>query len=146
MDNNVSATLSQEDIDAVMAAIETIRSRMPFLLSLSTDERRSMAKLGDKSRAFVDRAAEVANQYSDLLPRSFDLQEMKRDVELFEQLQSIQLALRSLSEQVESTTFAAGADAYAAALVVYQAVRYQGKGTELEAVVDDLARRFARKS
>jgi hypothetical protein len=40
--------------------------------------------MGDKSRAFVSKALEVARQNPDFLPRSFDLDEMKRDVELLD--------------------------------------------------------------
>ena len=52
-DNRISASLSQADRDAVMKAIATIREKLPFLVDLTTEERRSLPKMGDKSRAFV---------------------------------------------------------------------------------------------
>lgn len=51
-DNRISASLSQPDREAVMTAIATIREKLPFLLDLTTEERRSLPKLGDKSRVF----------------------------------------------------------------------------------------------
>ena len=50
-DNRISASLSQADREAVMTAITTIRGKLPFLVDLTTEERRSLPKLGDKIRA-----------------------------------------------------------------------------------------------
>lgn len=49
-ENRISASLSQSDRQAVMQAIATIREKLPFLIGLTTQERRTMLKMGDKSR------------------------------------------------------------------------------------------------
>ena len=41
-DNRISAALSQADQQAVLAAVNTIREKLPFLIDLSPDERRSL--------------------------------------------------------------------------------------------------------
>lgn len=145
-DNRISASLSQADRDAVMKAIATIRDKLPFLVDLTTEERRSLPKMGDKSRAFVSKALEVATQNQDFLPRSFDLEEMRRDVEMFEALYPLLLSLNQLQELMDDTYVAFGSEAYAAALLVYNYAKASGKGAGLDAVVDEMGRRFARKS
>ena len=45
-DNRISASLAQADRDAVMKAIATIREKLPFLVDLTTEERRSLPKMG----------------------------------------------------------------------------------------------------
>jgi hypothetical protein len=142
----ISATLTKEDREAVIAAVATIKQKLPFLMDLTAEERKSLPKMGDKSRAFVSKALEVANQNPDFLPRSFDLEEMKRDVELFESLYPVLLALTQLQELVDDTCVAVGSDAYAAALVVYNFAKASGKGSGLDAVADEMSKRFARKS
>jgi len=82
----ISATLSQPDRDALISAIATIKAKLHFLVDLSTEERKALPKMGDKNRAFVSKALEVATQNPDFLPRSFDLDEMRKDVQLFEAL------------------------------------------------------------
>lgn len=72
-ENKVSAKLSSADRGAVMQAITTIRKKLPFLIDLTTEERKALLKLGDKSRAFVSKALEIATQNPDFLPRSFEL-------------------------------------------------------------------------
>jgi hypothetical protein len=144
--NKVSARFSPADREAVMQAISTIRQKLPFLIDLSTEERKALPKLGDKSRAFVSKALEIAAQNPDFLPRSFDLDEMRRDIELFEALYPILLSLTQLQELVDDTSVAVGSEAYAAGLMVYNYAKASGKGAGLDSMVDDLGRRFARKA
>lgn len=145
-DNRISANLSASDRLAVMDAIATIRQKLPFLIDLTTEERKALPKLGDKSRAFVTKALEVGTQNPDFLPRSFDLDEMRRDIELFEALYPILLSLTQLQELVDDTAVAVGSEAYAAGLMVYNYAKASGKGTGLDSMVNDLGRRFARKT
>ncbi|MBD2501966.1 hypothetical protein [Anabaena azotica] len=145
-ESKISAKLTPADREAVMQAINTIKEKLPFLVDLTTEERKSLPKLGDKSRAFVSKALEMATQNPDFLPRSFDLDEMRRDVELFEALYPILLSLTQLHELVDDTSVAVGSEAYAAGLMVYNYAKASGKGAGLDSMVDDLGRRFARKS
>ncbi|MEJ1930150.1 hypothetical protein WDZ92_07670 [Nostoc sp. NIES-2111] len=145
-ESKVSARLTPLDREAVMQAINTIKEKLPFLVDLTTEERKSLPKLGDKSRAFVSKALEIATQNPDFLPRSFDLDEMRRDIELFEALYPILLSLTQLQELVDDTSVAVGSEAYAAGLMVYNYAKASGKGAGLDSMVDDLGRRFARKS
>ncbi len=145
-DNGISANLSASDRLAVMEAIATIRQRLPFLVDLTAEDRKTLPKLGDKSRAFVIKALEVGTQNPDFLPRSFDLDEMRRDIELFEALYPILLSLTQLQELVDDTAVAVGSEAYAAGLMVYNYAKASGKGTGLDSMVNDLGRRFARKT
>ena len=43
-----------------------------------------IVKFGDKSEAFVRKALEIATQNQRLLPQAFDLDEMRRDTQLFD--------------------------------------------------------------
>jgi hypothetical protein len=145
-DNRISSTLSQADRQAVLAAVNTIREKLPFLIDLSPEERRSLLRMGDKSRGFVAQALEVATLNPDILPRSFDVDEMRKDVELLAALSPVMASLSQLSELVEDTHMAVGSEAYASALLVYQYARAAGKGAALDGALDALGQRVARKS
>ncbi|HLP88836.1 MAG TPA: hypothetical protein VK184_09650 [Nostocaceae cyanobacterium] len=145
-DNRIDASLSPADQKAVMQAIATIKEKLPFLIDLSLEERRALPKLGDKSRAFVSKALEVALQNPGILARSFDVEEMRRDVELFEALYPIMLSLSQLQELIDDTCLAAGSEAYVAALAVYNYAKVSGNTEGLDTALDELGRRFARKS
>jgi hypothetical protein len=141
----ISATLAQTDREVVMAAVATIKEKLPFLIDLTADERKALPKMGDKSRAFVSKALEVATQNPNFLPRSFALEEMRKDVQLFEAMYPIVVALTQLQELVDDTCLAAGSEAYAAALQVYNYAKASGQGGGLDAVVSEMGQRFARK-
>ncbi len=114
--SSISAALGQADREAVMAAVATIKEKLPFLIDLSAEERKALPKMGDKSRAFVSKALEVATQNPNFLPRSFALEEMRKDVLLFEALYPLLLSLTQVQELVDDTYMAVGSEAYAAAL------------------------------
>jgi hypothetical protein len=145
-DNHVSASLSQADQQAVLAAINTIREKLPFLIDLTPEERRTLPRMGDRSRGFVAQALEVATQNTGMLPRAFDVEEMRKDVELLAALSPVITALAQLNELVDDTFMAVGSEAYTAALFVYQTARTAGKGAALDGALDALSQRFARKS
>ncbi|WP_017652225.1 hypothetical protein [Fortiea contorta] len=142
----ISATLTETQRESALQAIATIKEKLPFLIDISNEERKALPKMGDKSRAFVSKALEVATQNPEFLPRSFDLEEMRKDVQLFEALYPLLLSLTQLQELVDDTSLAVGSEAYAAALQVYAYAKASGQGAGLETVVEEMGQRFARKS
>jgi hypothetical protein len=145
-ENRISATLSDADRQAVMAALETIRQKLPFLTDLTPEDRRALPKMGDRSRAFVSQALELATQNPNIIPGGFDTPEMRKDVELLDALAPIMTALMQLGELAEDTYMAVGSEAYTSALLVYQYARAAGRGSALDGALDGLAQRFARKT
>ena len=145
-DNRISATLSPSDADAVLAAIATIKQHLPFLISLTPDERRALPKGGDRSRTFIQKALDIANQNPGILAVNFSLDEMRKDVALLQALQPIVLAITQISELIVDTEITVGSEAYAAALSVYSYAKTSGQGQALNEALDELGKRFARKT
>lgn len=143
--NRVSSNLSVTDQHEVMDLIAQINQRLAFLIDVGPQERRSMTKLGDRNRAFTRKALEIATQTPDFLPRSFDITEMRRDLELFDALQPMLLALTRLRELVDDTAVAAGDEAYRAALEVYRYAKANGSVAGLDDLIDEMGRRFAQQ-
>ncbi len=143
--NRISSNLSVTDQHEVMDLIAQINQRLAFLIDVGPQERRSMTKLGDRNRAFTRKALEIASQTPDFLPRSFDITEMRRDLELFEALQPMLLALTRLRELVDDTAVAAGDEAYRAALEVYRYAKANGSVAGLDDLIDEMGRRFAQQ-
>lgn len=146
MQNRIDASLSATVRDEILDLIAQIRTKLPFLIDLSPEERQTLPKMGDKSRAFVSGSLQLATQDDSFLPRAFDVGEMRKDVELAENMQPITVALKQLSEYVDDTYIQVGSEAYTAALVVYQSAKRNGQGAALDGLLDALGQRFARKS
>ncbi len=143
--NRVSANLSAVDQLEVMDLIAQINQKLGFLIDVGPEERKSMVKLGDRNRAFTRKALEIASQTPDFLPRSFDIVEMRRDLELFEALQPMLLALTRLRELVDDTAVAAGDEAYRSALEIYRYAKANGSVAGLDDLIDEMGRRFAQQ-
>ncbi|MBE9011748.1 hypothetical protein IQ250_16205 [Pseudanabaenaceae cyanobacterium LEGE 13415] len=144
--NRVSATLSMSDRETVLTAIETIKQALPFLVSLSADERKTMPRAGDRGRGFMLNCCDAAQKYADCLPRSFDTAEMQKDLRLIEDLYPILIALRELNSLVDDTYFTAQSEAYVAALKVYDAVKSHDDLPGMKVTVDELKRQFVRRN
>jgi hypothetical protein len=140
---NISATLTPDDLEAIKAALATIQQKMPFLVTLTSDERRKLVKMGDKSLAFVSNSLTAAQANSDILPASFDLKEFTQDYQLATSLNEILLGLQQLTEQVDDTLMAVSSEAMTSSLTVYDYVKAATKTRPgLKTVADQLGDRF----
>jgi len=144
--NKVSGILSLEAREIVLGAIDEINEALDFAVDLTVEERKKLSKMGDKSWAFVDRAYELAMRNPDFLPRSFNLEEMKRDVELFRAMHPLIIAFKQLNERIDDTYKAVGADAFSAALAVYNYAKLCDSGLAMDDVLKEMGRRFGRRS
>lgn len=143
--NRVSATLSASEQTQIISLLEQVNQRLAFLVNVGPGERRGMTKLGDRNRAFTRKALEIATQNPDFLSRSFDLDEMRRDFELFENLQPILLAVTRLQELLDDTAVTAGSEAYAAALEIYRFAKANGNVPGLDDLTREMGQRFSQQ-
>jgi hypothetical protein len=145
MSDRISAKLTYSDRAEILDAIHLIKTKMPFLTSMTAEERKTLNKMGDRSQAFVTKALEVARQNPDILPRSFNLEEMRLDVELFESMYAIVAAFAQLEGMLDDTYKLVGSEAYSAALKVYNYAKASGDEAGLAPAIEELGQRFARK-
>ena len=146
MINQINATITKDDQETVLAAVATIRGTLPFLIDLTVDKRQAMARLGDKGVAFVWKSIEIGAQNPKILPAGFDLEKLRKDAQLFDDLAPIRLALDQLQRQVRDTAIVAAHDAYASARAIYGYAKTGLGHGSLESAADHLSPHFARKS
>jgi len=140
---NIAATLSPQDIQEIKAALQTVQKKMPFLITLSTEERRKLLKMGDKSLAFVNNSVTAAQSNREILPSTFDVEELVRDYQLATALTELLISVQQLAEQVDDTLMAVGSEAMSSSLTVYDYVKTASKKTPgLKTVAEQLGERF----
>ncbi|NJL36653.1 MAG: hypothetical protein HC840_08080 [Leptolyngbyaceae cyanobacterium RM2_2_4] len=140
---NISATLSNQNLADIKAAIATIRAIMFFLISLTADERRKRIKMGDKSLAFVRNSLSVTQNNPEILPGNFNIEEFEKDYQLTVALTEILGLLNQLTEEVDDTLMAVGSESMASSLLVYDFVKAAAKHSPgLKSVADQLGERF----
>src|SRR5665647_2787387 len=108
MENRISITISAEAIAEIAAAIATIGLALPAPVNLSKEERQKLAKMGDKSLAFVNKALEYARQNPGVVPAFLDVPEFEKDVLAVTSLNSVLVPLRQLVEKLDDTSLLTG--------------------------------------
>jgi hypothetical protein len=147
MENKISAVLDEQKITEICQRIDDIKSLLPFLIDLTPEERKTLPKLGDKSLMFATKALDLIKKDFSFMPGNFSIEEMEKDIVLFDKMLRVRLEIGKLFELVDDTTIEVGSEAYTAALTVYDNAKRNGKNTVgMDGALDELSRRFYRKT
>ncbi|WP_210517172.1 hypothetical protein [Hymenobacter terricola] len=116
----------------------------PYLLALTPEERSAMLKMGAKTVDFVQKAFGYASNNPSFVPAFLDLEEFASDSAALAGLSPVQKLLDGLALDAESTMMLAGSDAYAAALILYNNIKFLAKNKQpgAQAAYDDLSQQF----
>ncbi|GAB4477492.1 MAG: hypothetical protein OHK0057_27250 [Thermoflexibacter sp.] len=140
---NISATVSTADLEAIKQAIDTISAKLPFLIALSKDEKKKLYKMGAKSIDFVNDCQVVAQNYPEIFPVGFNREEFEKDAKLVVSLSEISILLNTLNEKISDTSIAVGSEAMNTSLEVYEYVKTAAKRKPgLKSVAEQLKQRF----
>lgn len=146
MQNLVSLSLSDEDLAAADEAIATLRRVFAPLISLSNDEVRGLAKMGEKSEVFCRQTLAVLDANPQIVPPNLGLAEARADLAALDALRPRLTQLRQLTERASDTEVALGADIMATALEGYALLKVSGKDEGLKAVRKELGARWTRSA
>lgn len=142
---NIDAVISPADLQAVRDAFATILQKLPFLVTLTAAERRTVFKAGPDSLSFVENAQVAAKNNPAIFPASFDSAGFKKDVELFAVLTELNSLAASVASQIDDTRMAVGSEAMQGGSQVYKYVQTGAKTTPgLKTIADQLGERFKR--
>jgi hypothetical protein len=140
----ISAVLTEAEKNDVLTKINDAKALMPFLISLTTEERRTLKGIGNKNLAYVQKCLEGALAFPNELKKNFDVTEFQKDVVLFNNLLGIQLACLALFESIDDTMKAAGIDAMASSSEVYDSLKSSAKSNaNVKSIVAEIGERFA---
>ena len=146
MTNLVTQAIPAKTIADALKSIRDARAALaPYLISLTPEERAALPKMGDKSQAFVAKAAEYAQSLSTLMPRYLDVPGLVTDAGVNADLLPLYLELNGFTTDVDSTRMEAGSEGYTASLVAYSALKTAASLNQpgAQAAVAELEPRFA---
>ncbi|KAA0068602.1 hypothetical protein [Rhodanobacter sp. T12-5] len=143
-DNRVDAVLSDEDVTTIQTALTSIRGVLPFLVTLSGQERRELAKMGPKSVGFDEKCATYMNNRPEFAPGFVDVAEVQKVRALRSQLLRFTMELQTLSSCADDTLQLVSSEVWLADLDYYKGVREAAKTGQAGAqdAYDDLRVRF----
>ena len=142
---NISAQVADADVAAIKAAVATIRTKLPFLISLSAEDRKRTFKLGPDSLSFVENCLQAAKNNPTVIPGTFDVVEFGSDVDLFAVLTDLNTVIAQLASDTDDTRLAVGGETMQEGTKVYNYVKAAVASTPgLKPVADQLGARFAK--
>ncbi len=142
---NISAQLTAADLQTVKDALAAIEGKLPFLVTLTTDERKKTFKTGAASLSFVQNALQAAKNNPEILPPSFATAEFASDVGLLAALTELTTLVAQLASKLDDTRLAVGGEAMAEATQVYTYVKSAAKTIPgLKPLADQLGERFQK--
>lgn len=142
--NLVSLVLTDEQLTAIDGALATLEQNLTGLLALTPDQRRSLAKMGDKSEVFCRQTLKLLTQNPQVVPPSLNVVEAQADLAAFDQVGTFMMRLQRLGERAQDTSTALGSDLMQFALEGYGLLKVSGKNQGLEELRRELSSRFSR--
>jgi hypothetical protein len=141
--NLISAVLADADKEAARAAIATAKTKMPFLISLSEDQKKGKRRMGQKSVEYVKLNVRGVQNFGNYIPSAtVNGDEFEKDVTLISQLWDVRIVIASLLEEVDDTITAASVDSMKTADTVYD---YLKKAAQSDAAVKTLIVEIAKR-
>ena len=148
-ENKISIEIPAAELQIIMEKLNEVQVMMSkYLVALTPDQRQNLAKTGDKTHQFVEKAIEHAESNSELLPSFIDLVEWKKDTKTRHDLRGILAICEKLRSNTDDSMMLCGSEAYTSALGFYNNVKQAAKMNVASAkiVQADLAPRFQTKS
>ncbi len=145
MKNKIDITLSAAQTNEAVVAVAAVATAMPYLITLSVEERRHMVKAAEGTEGFIRSTLELARQNPHLLPSLVDLEKLDRDLALREDLAPLEAALTLLATKVNHTRRLAAADLFEGCLDIYHTLQRHGQDQGLDELVAPLRARFKRR-
>jgi len=118
--NRLNTVMTDTDMTDVKKSIDIIYSKMPFLIGLTTDERITLPKINEGNKVFVADSINALVNNAAMLPPYLDVNLIKSDLTLYEQLDELEGMAQQLVEKIQDTRMLCGSEAYASSLAAYR--------------------------
>lgn len=142
---NINATISPADLQAVKDSFAAILEKLPFLVNLTATERKVLLKTGPDSLSFVQNASAAAQNNITIFPASFNTIDFQKDVDLLATLTELATLASSVASRIDDTRLAVGSEAMQQATQVYDYVKTAAKNTPgLKPIAEQLGERFQK--
>lgn len=145
MNGNYEFKIDPLDLEAVKAAIQVINEKLlPVLITMTPNERRELAKMGEKTLSFVNKSVEYMKGYPNLVPKYVHVDAANIDLQATQTLLTINNQFTIFEEMTSDSSMLSGSEAYGSALSFYNSVKLQAKENVpgAKAVYEDLKTRF----
>jgi len=140
----VEADFTDENAQKVTADIQEIRTEMPFLINITNDDKKHIAKIAVGSVGWMEEVLNYMTANPKFVPPYVTVSKVSNQVELTKKLAPIAAAVDQVNSMLDSTFAVVGSQAYAAARSFYVSVEDAAKKNVpgAKAIYEELKKRF----
>ena len=146
--NQISVEIPATVIAEVNQKLQDCKTLLaPYLQGLTTEERKALFKMGDKTVATVQKVKSYMETNPEFIPNYMDKVEFLKDEAVVSSLTPIGNLATQLDSDIEDTLTITGSEALMSALLYYGTTKEAAdKGvTTAKPIYDDLSQRFVRR-
>lgn len=145
-ENRVNTVIDDVTMDALKRGTQSLLDNMPFLVALTDEERLSLSGLDISNKVFVEEAFDYLSSNPGIMPPAVNAANLKNDLELYNQLDTVESWLQNVLNQVSDTKRLAAHEAYSSSLMIYKllSVFSQTGVPGAQQGYERLSRRFAQ--
>lgn len=147
--NQLSILIPTTVIDEVMLKLQERKTSLaPYLQGLTTEERKSLFKMGNKTVANVQKTKSYVDTNPEFVPGYMDKTEFLKDEAIVSLLIPISNLALQLATDVDDTVMLAGSEALQAAMLYYGQVKEaNSRGIPTaRPIYEDLSQRFSKRT
>lgn len=116
----------------------------PYVTALTLEERKTIAKMSDKTQAFVQKVVGYTVSNPEFIPAFMDAKDLGIDWGNVSALDPVLKIAEQLADNLNDTEMVAGSEAFLSALMYYNGVKQGDKGgiASARSIYEDLQKRF----
>lgn len=126
---NISFVMTPEVKAAIKLKFDGLTADMPFLVSLTTDERKKLRKIGPTRVGYVNEVNVTSNAHQSALANDFSLPEFNKDKVGYNDLAELRSWAEQLLESIDNTMMALGSELMKQSDTAYGYLKLHAKKT-----------------
>lgn len=107
---NIDAVLTDADKTAILEAIATIKTKLPFMVGLEDSERKKLRKLGAKREGYAKEVSDTLTANPTIVPESFGWTGYQKDLNLSLAMDEVFSAILPVFTGISDTKMALGTE------------------------------------
>ncbi len=144
-ENKISIEILTADLADINTAVQTLLKKLePYLIALNADDKKGLAKIGERNLPYVEKTLQYAVSNPEFLPPYIDVVEFRKDFDAFRVLRELLRPLAQITSNIDDTATLCGSEAIDATSAYYGSVSQAAKLNvpNAKAIYDDLSQRF----
>ncbi len=147
--NEIAIQIPSADLANINQLVAQLKTAVaPYIQGLTPDEIAGMAKMGDKTVAFVDKVKDYTDSNPEFVPANMmNVADFKIDVAAVVALAPVSKSINQISDDLKDTLMLCGNEAFIPALMYYGNVKFNASQgvASAKTIYEDLKKRFPGK-